>query len=384
MNVVIQREWSFLLSLWGLSDPRIAELREMPRCFSIKLHSETQISGRLGMSGGRSPRHAQNPLSGEWRKTLSITHHVLSPPPSHHYLYIIHLINWLQRFHRIRMSLKKPFVPKSDLKQWFTTTTTPYIRLTLIQYFVRTFDVDPTFPTYVWRWSNVSYIRLTLIQRFLHTSDVDPTFLTYVWRWSNVSYIRLTLIQRLLHTSDVDPTSPTYVWRWSNVSYIRLTLIQRLLHTSDIDPTSPTYVWRWSNVSYIRLTLIQRLLHTSDIDPTSPTYVHTIRNKWNESGFRPLLCTYRLNWARRTSWGWWDEWDDTVLQTQDSKFEPWRSEAENASSRSRRLPTILSFTCGWGGGNIFVSFKPRDREPKPNSSVKGSGANYYHRTPAHH
>ena len=37
---------------------------------------------------------------------------------------------------------------------------------------------------------------------------------------------------------------------------------------------------------------------------------------WNKSGFRPPLCTYRLNWARRTSWGWWDDWDDTVLQTQ--------------------------------------------------------------------
>ena len=68
---------------------------------------------------------------------------------------------------------------------------------------------------------------------------------------------------------------------------------------------------------------------------------------WYESGFRPPLCTYRLNWARRTSWGWWDDWDDTVLQTQDSKFEPWRSEAEHATSRSRRLPTILTFTRGW-------------------------------------
>ena len=48
--------------------------------------------------------------------------------------------------------------------------------------------------------------------------------------------------------------------------------------------------------------------------------------KWNESGFRPPLCTSRLNWARRASWGWWDDWDDTVLQTQDSKFEPWWSE----------------------------------------------------------
>ena len=87
--------------------------------------------------------------------------------------------------------------------------------------------------------------------------------------------------------------------------------------------------------------------------------------KWNESGFRPPLCTYRLNWARRTSWGWWDDWDDTVLQTQDSKFEPWRSEAEHATSRSRKLPTILTFTRGWGR-NIFVSFKP----PRPGTEPR--------------
>ena len=87
--------------------------------------------------------------------------------------------------------------------------------------------------------------------------------------------------------------------------------------------------------------------------------------KWNESGFRPPLCTYRLNWARRTSWGWWDDWDDTVLQTQDSKFEPWRSEAEHATSRSRRFPTILTFTRGWGRNN-FVSFKP----PRPGTEPR--------------
>ena len=96
---------------------------------------------------------------------------------------------------------------------------------------------------------------------------------------------------------------------------------------------------------------------------------HSLRTplikKWNESGFRPPLCTYRLNWARRTSWGWWDDWDDTVLQTQDSKFEPWRSEAEHATSRSRRLPTILTFTRGWGR-NIFVSFKP----PRPGTEPR--------------
>ena len=49
--------------------------------------------------------------------------------------------------------------------------------------------------------------------------------------------------------------------------------------------------------------------------------------------------------------------DGEMNETHDSKFEPWRSEAEHATSRSRTLPTILSFTRGWGR-NIFVSFKP--------------------------
>ena len=44
----------------------------------------------------------------------------------------------------------------------------------------------------------------------------------------------------------------------------------------------------------------------------------------NEWGFRSPLCTYSLNWTKRTFWGWWDEWDDNSLRTQDSKFAPWR------------------------------------------------------------
>ena len=154
MNGETQREWSFLLLLWGLSDPRIAELREMPKSFIIKLYSETQVSGRLGMSGGISPRHAQNPLSGERRKTLSITHHALSPPPSRHHLYIIHLINWLQRFYRIIMSLKRPFVPKSEVKQWFTTTT--YIRYIFILYILYIFSL------YLWCLTVLSRIMIAL------------------------------------------------------------------------------------------------------------------------------------------------------------------------------------------------------------------------------
>ena len=140
-------EWSYLegvilpIVTLGTIRPEDSGAAQMPLSFIIKLYSETQVSGRLGMSGGISPRHAQNPLSGERRKTLSITHHALSPPPSHHHLYIIHLINWLQRFYRIIMSLKRPFVPKSDVKQWFTTTcyhaiveAGPYTRMGIFDY----------------------------------------------------------------------------------------------------------------------------------------------------------------------------------------------------------------------------------------------------------
>ena len=78
--------------------------------------------------------------------------------------------------------------------------------------------------------------------------------------------------------------------------------------------------------------------------------------KWNELGFSLSLCIYRLNWARRSFWGWWDEWDDTVLQKQDSKFDPWRSEAEHANSRSRMFYTILNLY-EWTGKKHFISFK---------------------------
>ena len=112
-------------------------------------------------------------------------------------------------------------------------------------------------------------------------------------------------------------------------------------------------------------------IHVSSVCPIGKNCI--------ESGYRPLSCAYRINWARRTSLRWWDEWDDIALQTQDSKFKPWRSEVEHATSRSLRLPTILSFTSGWGRNILFLSNR-RDRET--NSSVKGSSANHYHRSPA--
>ena len=60
----------------------------------------------------------------------------------------------------------------------------------------------------------------------------------------------------------------------------------------------------------------------------------------------------------------------------DSKYKPWRFEAEHATSRSQRLPTTLSFKSGWGR-DIFVTGKLA-----PNSSVKGNVASHYARAPA--
>ena len=100
--------------------------------------------------------------------------------------------------------------------------------------------------------------------------------------------------------------------------------------------------------------------------------------KWNESGFRPPLCTYRLNWARRTSRGWWDDWDDTVLQTQDSKFEPGRARYLSVTE----APHNTNFHT-WMGKKQFCFFQTAETGNRtPDSGVKGSGANHYPRAPA--
>ena len=98
------------------------------------------------------------------------------------------------------------------------------------------------------------------------------------------------------------------------------------------------------------------------IKSTIYTERDSTRAKWSEWGFRPLLCTCRLNWVKRTSWGWGDKWDDNALQTQDSKFEPWRSEAELASSQCT-LECDGNIASGCGGGDcvsalsLYSSYK---------------------------
>ena len=47
----------------------------------------------------------------------------------------------------------------------------------------------------------------------------------------------------------------------------------------------------------------------------------------------------------------------TLSETQDPTFEPWRSEVEHATSRSRRLATIVS-PYEWAGKKHFVCLNP--------------------------
>ena len=102
--------------------------------------------------------------------------------------------------------------------------------------------------------------------------------------------------------------------------------------------------------------------------------------KWKEWGFMPPLCTCRLIWARRTAWGWWY---NTAPQTQDSQFDPWRSEAEHATCRLRRLLTILNLH-EWAGKKHFVSLKfegrSGDRSPTVQAAVLTTSPGPYSHT----
>ena len=92
-------------------------------------------------------------------------------------------------------------------------------------------------------------------------------------------------------------------------------------------------------------------------------YWSCYNGKWKESGFRPPLCSYRLNWTRKTSWGWWDDWDDSPP---DTGFEIW---ALAVWGRARYLsvteaPHNTDFHTWMGEKHLILSNR-RDREPNP-------------------
>ena len=86
------------------------------------------------------------------------------------------------------------------------------------------------------------------------------------------------------------------------------------------------------------------------------------------------LGTYRLNWARRTSWGWWDDWDDS-----NRALAVWgraRYLSDTEAPRNTNFHT-------WMGKKQFCFFQTAETGNRtPDSGVKGSGANHYPRAPA--
>ena len=94
---------------------------------------------------------------------------------------------------------------------------------------------------------------------------------------------------------------------------------------------------------------------------------HGDKMKWNEWGFRPHLCTYRLHWAKRTSWWWWDEWDDTAFQPHESKFKPWRSDRWPLPLGQGGSTQYWIFTSEGGGIICFFEAWRPERETNPRS-----------------
>ena len=105
--------------------------------------------------------------------------------------------------------------------------------------------------------------------------------------------------------------------------------------------------------------------------------VHNRKMKWNELGFRPPLCTYRLNWARRMN-----EMNEMTLSS--------RHRIRNSSPGGLR-PSTLPLGPGVSpqycvlhvdGEKHFCFFQTAETGNRtPNSSVKGSGVNHYPRAP---
>ena len=78
-----------------------------------------------------------------------------------------------------------------------------------------------------------------------------------------------------------------------------------------------------------------------------------VEMKWTEWGFRPHLCTDRSNWARRTSWGWLDKWDDNV---------------RNTEVKQRRARFIIGWVTAWDCQVLYTLVGLREPRKSDGSS----------------
>ena len=84
--------------------------------------------------------------------------------------------------------------------------------------------------------------------------------------------------------------------RYKNINHTKYTY--RISHGE-----SKSY-WKWNVCLYSNIA-ISLGFQTWVIFTYLKLWVVVNEMKYNESGFRPPLCTYRLNWGRRLPWGWW-------------------------------------------------------------------------------
>ena len=220
------------------------------------------------------------------------------------------------------------------------------------------------------------------------------------WTYLDIIYLNSNKCGRAVprkHNTLVEPF-PENTILWTDVS---LMLAHRLRRWSNIKPALGKSIvfavllvpWLYiPGIADIRCTLICVLNCTwlSSVRYPEMSPIHSIpfwqmssylnkdrrsyvMQNWNESGFRPPLCTYRLNWARRTLLGMvrWMRWHCPP----DTGFEIW---ALAVWGRARYFSVTEAEFQTWMGKKHFRFFQTAETGNwTPNSSVKGSGANHY-------
>ena len=142
---------------------------------------------------------------------------------------------------------------------------------------------------------------------------------------------------------------------------------------SRLNLKSKTVKQSCSNITLLYIVVWKKKLSIEAKTAVSSFHIANM-GKSNESGFRPLVCTYRPNLARRTSWGCWDEWDDTGFEIQTLEVFGWARYL-----LVTKAPHNTEFY-EWMGKKHFCFFQTAETWKRtPNSSVQGSGANHYPR-----
>ena len=59
-----------------------------------------------------------------------------------------------------------------------------------------------------------------------------------------------------------------------------------------------------------------------------------------------FLCTYRLNWAKKTTWGWWDEWGE-ARKLNNLNFHTPEVESPDTATHNSKLVKLTDIYWSW-------------------------------------